>query len=37
VLGTSIFQVFDLTVAQTGLAEDEAILAGYDVRGQFGQ
>lgn len=31
VLGTSIFQVFDLTVAQTGLAEDEAILAGYDV------
>jgi NADPH-dependent 2,4-dienoyl-CoA reductase/sulfur reductase-like enzyme len=31
VLGTSIFQVFDLTVAQTGLSEEEAILAGYDV------
>lgn len=31
VLGTSIFQVFDLTVAQTGLTEDEAVLAGYDV------
>lgn len=31
VLGTSIFQVFDLTVAQTGLTEEEAALAGYDV------
>ncbi len=31
VLGTSIFQVFDLTVAQTGLMEKEAVLAGYDI------
>lgn len=31
VLGTGIFQIFDLTVAQTGLTEEEAILAGYDV------
>jgi len=31
VLGTSIFQVFDLTVAQTGLTEEDANLAGYDV------
>ena len=31
ILGTSIFQVFDLTVAQTGLTEEEAVLAGYDV------
>ncbi len=30
ILGTSIFQVFDLTVAQTGLTEQEAALAGYD-------
>lgn len=31
VLGTSIFQVFDLTVAQTGLTDEEASLMGYDV------
>ena len=31
VLGTGIFQVFDLTVAQTGLSEREAREAGYDV------
>lgn len=31
ILGTSIFQVFDLTVAQTGLTEQEASAAGYDV------
>lgn len=31
VLGTSIVQVFNLTVAQTGLTEQDAALAGYDV------
>lgn len=31
VLGTNIFQVFDLTVAQTGLTEQEAMHAGFDV------
>lgn len=31
VLGTGIFKVFDMTVAQTGLSEREANLEGYDV------
>ncbi len=31
VLGTGIFRVFDLTVAQTGLSEREALALGYDV------
>lgn len=31
VLGTGIFRVFDLHVAQTGLTEKEAELEGYDV------
>lgn len=31
VLGTSIVRVFDLAVAQTGLTEDQARAAGYDV------
>ncbi|HPF87409.1 MAG TPA: FAD-dependent oxidoreductase [Candidatus Limiplasma sp.] len=31
VLGTGIFRVFDLTVAQTGLSEREARAQGYDV------
>lgn len=31
VLGTGIFRVFDLHVAQTGLTEKEAALEGYDV------
>lgn len=31
ILGTGIFAVFDLTVAQTGLSEREARDAGYDV------
>lgn len=31
VLGTGIFRVFDLHVAQTGLTEKEATLEGYDV------
>ncbi|MDU2065920.1 MAG: FAD-dependent oxidoreductase [Sporomusaceae bacterium] len=30
-LGTGIFKVFDLTVAQTGLTEKEAHRAGYEV------
>jgi Uncharacterized NAD(FAD)-dependent dehydrogenases len=30
VLGTGIFQVFDLTVAQTGLTAEEAVQAGFD-------
>lgn len=30
ILGTGIFQVFDLTVAQTGLTGQEAAQAGYD-------
>ena len=31
VLGTGIFKVFDMTVAQTGLTEREAIKEGYNV------
>jgi NADPH-dependent 2,4-dienoyl-CoA reductase/sulfur reductase-like enzyme/rhodanese-related sulfurtransferase len=31
VLGTGIFKIFDLTVAQTGLSEREAHELGYDV------
>ncbi|TAH64188.1 MAG: dehydrogenase, partial [Anaerolineaceae bacterium] len=31
VLGTGIFRVFDITVAQTGLSEKEAKLEGFDV------
>lgn len=31
VLGTGIFKVFDLTVAQTGLSEREAMEQGYEV------
>lgn len=31
ILGTSIVRVFDLAVAQTGLTEDQARAAGYDV------
>lgn len=31
VLGTGIFKVFDMTVAQTGLSEREAKSEGYDV------
>lgn len=31
VLGTGIFRVFDLTVAQTGLSEREAINEGYEI------
>ena len=31
ILGTSIVRVFDLAVAQTGLTEDQARKAGYDV------
>ena len=31
ILGTGIFKVFDLTVAQTGLSEREARELGYDV------
>ena len=31
ILGTGIFKIFDLTVAQTGLSEREAILEGYDI------
>ena len=31
VLGTGIFRVFDLTVAQTGLSEREAVKEGYQV------
>ena len=31
VLGTGIFKVFDMTVAQTGLSEREAKELGYDV------
>jgi len=32
VLGTGIFKIFDMTVAQTGLSEREAIMQGYDVQ-----
>lgn len=31
ILGTGIFKIFDLTVAQTGLSEKEAIESGYEV------
>lgn len=31
ILGTSIFKVFDLTVAQTGLSEKEALELGYTI------
>ena len=31
ILGTGIFKVFNLTVAQTGLTEKEAIKEGYDI------
>lgn len=31
ILGTGIFKVFDMTVAQTGLSEREAMQEGYDV------
>jgi len=31
ILGTGIFKVLDMTVAQTGLSEKEAIKEGYDV------
>ncbi len=31
ILGTGIFRIFDMTVAQTGLSEREALALGYDV------
>ena len=31
VLGTGIFKIFDMTVAQTGLTEQEAVLQGDNV------
>jgi len=31
VLGTGIFKIFNMTVAQTGLSEKEAELEGYDI------
>ena len=31
ILGTGIYQIFDLTVAKTGLSEGQAIAEGYDV------
>jgi len=31
ILGTGIFKIFDMTVAQTGLSEREAIEQGYEV------
>jgi len=31
ILGTGIFKIFNMTVAQTGLSEREAIQMGYDV------
>ena len=31
ILGTGIFKIFDMTVAQTGLSEREAVEEGYDV------
>lgn len=31
VLGTAIYRVFDLHVAQTGLSEKEALLAGFEI------
>lgn len=31
ILGTSIFRAFELTVAQTGLSEKEALQEGYDI------
>lgn len=35
ILGTGIFRVFDLTVAQTGLTEQEAVQSGYEVAVSF--
>ncbi|OJU15484.1 MAG: dehydrogenase [Clostridiales bacterium 43-6] len=32
ILGTGIFQIFDLTVAQTGLTEREAVEQGFNVQ-----
>ena len=31
ILGTGIFKIFDMTVAQTGLSEREAVAEGFDV------
>ena len=31
ILGTGIFRIFDMTVAQTGLSEREALALGYEV------
>ncbi|MDI6619145.1 MAG: FAD-dependent oxidoreductase [Clostridiales bacterium] len=31
ILGTGIFKIFDMTVAQTGLSEREALALGYEV------
>lgn len=31
ILGTGIFKIFDMAVAQTGLSEKEALAEGYDV------
>lgn len=31
ILGTGIFKVFDMTVAQTGMSEEQALVRGYDV------
>ena len=31
ILGTGIFKAFNMTVAQTGLSEREAIKEGYDI------
>jgi NADPH-dependent 2,4-dienoyl-CoA reductase/sulfur reductase-like enzyme/rhodanese-related sulfurtransferase len=31
ILGTGIFKIFDLTVAQTGLSEREALSQGYEI------
>lgn len=31
ILGTGIFKIFDMTVAQTGLSEREALVQGYEV------
>ncbi|WP_099188404.1 FAD-dependent oxidoreductase [Tepidibacter mesophilus] len=31
ILGTGIFKVFDLAIAQTGLSEKEAVRLGYDI------
>lgn len=32
ILGTGIFKIFDMTVAQTGLSEHEALALGYQVQ-----